>query len=264
MIRTHAYGKTHWIELEAPTPAEINEAITLTGADVGISEDLLNPSLKHRIEYTEHHAYLVFHFPAFKDSTSDDSAFELDFVIGKNYIITTYYKPIDLFKEARGLIEVTGDPSEIRNSILFSILDSLLANFERKLTEVDHWIRAVERNLFAGKEKQTIFELSEATRHLIDFKNITAVYPEIFTSLVTQGEELFGKDFARLAAAASERFEKDAAKLAALLETAHELRETNNAILSTRQNETMKVLTIVFIVSSALMGAVLAWIELSN
>ncbi len=61
-----------------------------------------------------------------------------------------------------------------------------------------------------------------------------------------------------------ERFEKSKTKLDVMFETVHELRETNNALLSTKQNESMKTLTWVTVVTSIIVGIALIWIGIET
>ncbi|MDB5254339.1 MAG: Mg2 transporter protein CorA family protein magnesium transporter [Parcubacteria group bacterium] len=261
MLKTQTIRGAQWIDVESPTAADFDSVVSHTGIDSQALADMLAPSIRHKIEFGEKHAYLIFHFPAFKDSSTDDAAYELDFIIGENYIVTVHYEKVDLFDE---LTETNFSDDNIspRNSVFFGLIDILLSNFEEKLVEIDHRLRDVEKHMFSGKENRTIFDLSEIVRHLVDFKKITAVYPEIFASLEEKGISTFGKEFSELARMTGERFTKLHEKLTMLSETSHDLRETNNSLLSTKQNASMKNLTIVTIVASVIMGSILVWIEL--
>jgi magnesium transporter len=261
MLKTQTILDAQWIDVESPTASDFDSVVSLTGIDSQALADMLAPSLRHKIEFGERHAYIIFHFPAFKDSSTDDAAYELDFIIGKNYIVTVHYEKVDLFDELTDT-NFSKDQSTPRNAIFFGLMDVLLSNFEEKLVEIDHRLRDVEKHMFGGKEKRTIFDLSEIVRHLVDFKKITAVYPEIFSSLHEKGKETFGEEFSILARTTGERFAKLHEKLSMLSETAHDLRETNNSLLSTKQNDTMTILTVVFITISLAIGAVLIWLEL--
>ncbi len=242
-----------WIDLESPTREEVAESARAAGLETSTVEELLSPSLKHKVEFGENHAYIVLHFPAYGESKKDDAAYEVDFILTKNVVITTHYEKIEPLKNFK--------PAEQdEHGLFFGLFGELLNNFEQKLSSVDHWVRDVEKKMFSGHEKETIFELSEASRHLIDFRKITAVYPEVLEALSTEGGEMFGKKFAHTAEVMSARFEKSKNKLDVLFETVHELRETNNSLLSTKQNESMKTLTWVTVVTSIVVGLALIWI----
>jgi Mg2+ and Co2+ transporter CorA len=247
------YGGVTWIDLESPSGVEVREVTQISGLETQTVEELLSPSSKHKVEFGKNHAYIVLHFPSFGESKNGDAAYEVDFILTKKTIVTAHYEQVETLEKFR-------PTEESENGIFFGLLGELLGNFERKLSSVDHWIREIENKMFAGQEKKTILELSEASRHLIDFRKITAVYPDVFKSLKIEGEKIFGQKFGILSSEISERFEKSKAKLDVLFDTVHELRETNNALLSTKQNESMKTMTMVTIITTIIVGIVLIWI----
>ncbi len=207
--------------------------------------------MRHTVEFDQDHAYLVLHFPAFQES-HEDAAFELDFVIGRDYLITVHYDEIETLTKF-ALEPGSGLP-------FFGLLDALLSSLDDKLSSIDHWTRQIEKNMFSGKEKTTIFELSDASRHLIDFKKITAVYPESLQELADKGGKLFGQEFVNSIRQLSEKFERTQAKLELLSTAVHELRETNSSIVTTKQNETMRILTSVTVITTVLVGIALIWL----
>ena len=255
MIKKKTFGSSLWIDLESPTEDEVNEAAKIAEINPTSIEELLTPSTRHKIEFGESHASLILHFPAFKESHDGDAAFEVDFIITKNTIITAHYCPIEALDK---LVPI--DESE--KDLFFEIVGELLWNFERKLSSIDHWVRDIEKKMFSGKEKAAVFELSEASRHLTDFKKITAVYPDAFQTLEVGGQKIFGKKFAQSSHIISERVAKASAKLAVLSEWASELRETNSALLNIKQNDTMRILTTLTFISDVFFGMALIYLAL--
>jgi Mg2+ and Co2+ transporter CorA len=253
MKSVYHHKEAFWIDLESPTPSEVAEAAKSAGLEAQQLEELLSPSLKHKVEFGDNHAYLILHFPAFGESKNDDTAYEIDFILTKNVLITTHYEKVESVHKFKP--EENDEPE-----LFFGLFGELLGNFEQKLTSIDHWVRDIEKKMFSGHEKQTIFELSEASKHLIDFRKITSVYPEVLEALATDGSKVFGKKFAESALAMKERFLKSKTKLDMLFETVHELRETNNALVSTKQNESMKTLTWVTAITSIIVGISLIWL----
>ena len=249
MITKRTVGTDTWIDLTNPTAEEVRELASEYHLSDRVVEDLTTPTLRHTVEFGEHNAYLVLHFPAFRDG--DDAAFEVDFVVGKNYLITAHYG------ENRVMAQFRETPS---TPAFFGLLHTLLNDFDAKLAEVDHWVRDTEKQMFDGAEKKTIFELSEASRHLIDFKKITAVYPDSFKELKEQGKQMFGNKFVELVDEVLASFGKAEAKMNLLSESVHELRETNSSVLSAKQNETMKTLTSVTVVATIIVGIALIWL----
>ncbi|MBX4189328.1 hypothetical protein KW785_01880 [Candidatus Parcubacteria bacterium] len=262
MISIVRHRDAVWTDLNEPTAEEIREISERYSLAPSVAESLASPSPRHTVEFGENHAYLVLHFPAFEEA-KNDAAFELDFIVGKDYLITVHYQEIEALEKFKSSIEapvLSRQPENARDALFFSLLETMILSFNQKLSKIDHWVRDIEKNMFEGKEKRTIFELSEASRHLIDFKKITAVYPDSLKELALKGKELFGEDFVYFTEEVLEHFNKAKAKLNLLSVAVHELRETNASILSTRQNETMKMLTVATVVATVIVGIALIWL----
>lgn len=265
MKSIYTYKDAEWVDLKKPTDKEIKEVADAHKVDESVAVDLVSPSMRHTVTFGDKHAYVVLHFPAFKDADTGDAAYELDFIIGKDYLITVHYGDISAIQHFSKIVE-SGAIEDVsghgRDVLFFGLLKTLIADLDEKLTKIDHWVRDLEKNMFAGKEKITIFEISEASRHLVDFRKITAVYPDSFRELALQGGEMFGKAFKTHAEETLESFNRVGSKLETLATAVKELRDTNNAILTTKQNETMKLLTTVTIVATIIVGVALVWVGL--
>src|SRR5689334_19148204 len=98
MKSVYHHKDAFWIDLESPTADEVSEAARTAGLEPHTVEELLSPSLKHKVEFGENHAYLVLHFPAYGESKSDDAAYEVDFLLTKSVVITTHYEHIEPLK----------------------------------------------------------------------------------------------------------------------------------------------------------------------
>ncbi len=96
MIFKYKYKNTTWIDLESPTRAEILDTIEEYNLPEIMAEELGTCNLRAKVDYYEKLKliYLVLHFPVIAEG--DDSVEqEIDFVIGKNLLITTRYEKID-------------------------------------------------------------------------------------------------------------------------------------------------------------------------
>lgn len=263
MKSIYTYKGATWIDLVKPTPEEISEVASMYALPGSVIAGLLSPSTSHVVELGAKHAYLVLHFPAFKDDNDGDAAFELDFVIGEDYLITARYANIEAFENFKPNFENTGlskQPIDPMNVLFFGLFRSLISNFEHKLSKIDHWTRDIEKNMFSGKESRTIFEISEASRHLIDFRKITAVWPDAILTLEEEGRRKFGNEFGEYMHEIFTTFHKARMKMEMLAEAVRELRETNDSILSTKQNELMRSLTLYSVIIAGIVGVALVWL----
>jgi magnesium transporter len=89
-----------------------------------------------------------------------------------------------------------------------------------------------------------VIELSHASRAIHDFRDALAPHREMLLSLEPASTRMFGPEFGyylRDLLGTEERVERTVDNLHSSLV---ELRETNNSLLSTKQNEVMKTLTV--------------------
>jgi magnesium transporter len=143
--------------------------------------------------------------------------------------------------------------------IFFGILQEIYQSLINELEYTESTLGNIEKGIFSGKEKDMVFALSEVSRNLLNFKKATDFHGEALDSLDMYGKKIFDEHFSYHV----QRIKNEYSKVVHLMQnnsdSVSELRETNNSLLSTKQNEIMKVLTIVtFIVSPlALAAAVL-------
>jgi len=252
-----------WIDLYSPSAEECLSLAEEYGLSKEVADALVSPSARHAVEFSSGHGFLMLHFPAFNENANVDAGYEIDFVIGEHFVITTRYQEIEALEKHRVSFDAPNlrkMPENARNTLFFGILTSLFESIEEKLRSIDHSVRDIEQRIFTEKQSKTIFELSEASRHLIDFKKISSVWPDVLDTLMQKGSENFGPEFAEQTAELIAHYDKLSQKAATLTEAAHELRETNATILSTKQNELMKFLTIFSVIIAVVTGVVLAWL----
>ncbi len=250
MIEKHPYKDATWIDLIEPTAEEIESVIKEYNIDAMIARELLSPSLKHRFEKRNEYLYLILHFPAFKRTTSIEESQEVDFIIGKDFIITTHYEEVDALNRFAKLLEVEtilnkNIDGNSRDLIFFGILNELVQNVSEQLSFIEDWLLDIKTRIFNGKEKEMVFALSDVSRHLLDFRKITDPYHDSLKSLEVNGAALFGQDFGFYTRGIIEEFSKIETQIKNQMSSVFELRETNNSLLTTKQNEVMKALTMI-------------------
>ena len=108
MTKEHKYKKLTWIDLDNPTQDEVKDLAIKYDIDALTANELLTPTIRPRVDYHDNYIYLILHFP---NGHNDKSGFkkrieEVDFVIGKDFIITTHYTSIDALLEFSKVFEV--------------------------------------------------------------------------------------------------------------------------------------------------------------
>jgi len=249
MLKKQNYKTVTWVDLEAPTKDEARGLMEEFDLNPEVAQDILLPTFKDKIVAYKDYIYLVLHFPAFKHTHNKSHRQEIDFVIGKNFIITNRYESIDAMEKYAKIFEVNSvldknkdevDPGKLFLAMMRTIYQSL----SDELDSINYLLREAEKNIFAGKEKDMVFELSRVGREIINFNHIIIPHGSILETLKTDGDKILRKDFALELAEVINEFYKISKVLENVTEVLRELRETNNSLLSTKQNEIMKTLTI--------------------
>jgi Mg2+ and Co2+ transporter CorA len=112
MLTRYGQKNAVWIDLVSPTPAEVRELMHEFSIDPLIAEELLVPSFKPKVERRSDVIYVILHFPILREA-GQRSEQEIDFVIGKEFLITTRYgsvDPLHAFAQAFEVTTVLGRP----------------------------------------------------------------------------------------------------------------------------------------------------------
>jgi magnesium transporter len=256
MITEHRHDKLVWIDIESPTKEEIHEIMGEYSIHPGVAEELLLPTMKPKVEfYNEQYIYLILHFPAFRHTHRDSQQNqEVDFIIGKNFLITTRYDTIDPLHKFAKIFEVNSildekSDGEHAGHIFFYMIKKLYRALEHELDYMSDVLDEVESRIFEGKEKDMVKELSHVSRDLLNFKQAMSLHKEILDSFETVGRKFFGRDFSHEMKAMIGEYYRIRTGIHTNMDSLSELRETNNSLVSTKQNEVMKVLTIMAFVT---------------
>jgi magnesium transporter len=241
--------KTTWVNLLSPTTEEIADLQKKFDLHPLIVAELKQPTLRSKVDIFGETIYLILHFPIFDLIKRTCSSREIDFVLGKNFLITVHYDAIETIDRVYGDCDIDESAKDRclgahSGQTLFSILKPLYDFSLRELDQINKRITRVEEKIFSGKERETVKEISLLRREILDFSRILHTHQYILTSLEKAGEHFFPKDYHHYLAYISGEFYKLWNTLANYKETVGALEETNNSLLSTQTNEIMKTLTV--------------------
>ena len=249
MLKKQNYKAVTWIDLENPNKDEARQLMEEFDLSPEVARDILLPTFKDKITSHKDYIYLVLHFPAFKHTHNKSHRQEIDFVVGKNFIITNRYESIDAMEKYAKVFEVNSilDKNEANigpGELFLAMIKTIYQSLSDELDSINYLLREAEKNIFAGKEKEMVFELSRVGREIINFNHIIMPHGTILESLKQDSEKIFNQNFILGLDEITNEYHKISKILENVTEVLRELRETNNALLSTKQNETMKILTL--------------------
>lgn len=249
MLKKQNYQAVTWVDSESPTKDEARSLMEEFELSPEVAQDILLPTFKDRIVPGKDYVYLVLHFPAFKHTHNKSHRQEIDFVIGKSFIITNRYESIDSMDKYSKIFEVNSildkNTEEIGSGQIFlAIMRTIYQSLSDELDSISYLLNEAERKIFAGKEKEMVFELSKVGREIINFNHIITPHGNILETLRQETGKILGHNFTIELDEIINEYYKISKILENVTQVLQELRETNNSLLSTKQNEIMKTLTI--------------------
>lgn len=248
MIKKYAYQNLVWVDLLVPTKEEVSEVAETYKIHPLVEKELRNESEGPRVEVYENSVYVVLHFPALKHSHGKEQNQEVDFVIGKDFIITTRYDSVDSLDkfaksfEASSIVDKDKRPVDA-GAIFVQMTLRLYRSVLRELEVIHSNLHHIEEEIFKNNEREMVGKLSKASRALLDLEQGLLFHHETLEALSPIGAKFFGDYFTPLLQKTVKAHEKVKLSLNQSKKYLDELRKTNDSLLSLKQNETMRLLT---------------------
>lgn len=254
MISRYTHKKLTWIDLESPTPEEVRSVMEEFKIHQLVANELLSPTIRPKVDLYNDFIYLILHFPYFVHGHGKKPEQEIDFIIGKNFLITTHYETIDTVHEFSKVFEVNSiiDKSNLGNHagfLAFYLIRELYKSLSHELESINRLLLKVEHDIFEGREKMMVYEISKLNRSLLGFNHSLNAHQNILSSFEAAGTQFFGEGLSYYLRALTGEYYKVANMIEGNKEILLELRETNDSLLSTKTNEVMKILTIMAFVT---------------
>lgn len=246
-----------WIDIKPPTEEDVEYLKKNFSFHPFILKSVLPPIRHPRFENYGDYLFLVLHFPFFRNTYKKSKSNEIDILVTKDTLVTIHYHTIlplhslltnvTLYKEKRE--EFT---DEGVGEILYRLLNEFLIFSFPKLDIIDEKIDEIERQIFEGKQKEAIEEISVLKYEIIDFQRIIQPQIIVFESLKKASKDIFGGHFYPYFNELFNRFLTIREILQTHHQTLNELEQTNSNLLSIRTNEIIKILTIFTVILTPL------------
>ena len=238
-----------WIDVERPTPEEADQLADEFKLGTDVVQEITTPTPKPRVDLYPTFIYLVLHFPAFRDTHGNKTSHEVDLVVGKDYIITVHYETVPAIHDFARSFETAMLLKRTRGAfhsghIIFELSQRLYQSVEHELDAIEDSVLSIEQQIFNRREKAMVQPISTMTRELLNHKRLIGNQEETLKEFERAGVQLFGETFKTYMATMSALHYRVYNRAQMLMDTLGELRSTNDSLLTTKQNEIMKNLTI--------------------
>ena len=271
MLTKYTHKNITWIDLNAPTKEEVREVIESYTIHPAVANELLSPTLRAKVDRYPDFIYLILHFPTISHTHDGRWEQEVDFIIGKDFLITTHYDFVDPLHEFSKLFEVQSilDKSNFDDHagfVFFHIIRELYKNLALELDFMAGKLQEVELNIFEGKETQMVHVISGLSRELLNFRQSIRYHKEVLESFELAARDFFGQEFSYYLRAILGEYYKIANMLEGSRDTLAELCDTNDSLLTTKTNSIMKMFTVMafLILPPSLIAAVFSMSNVLN
>ena len=225
MITHHASKGLIWLDVSSPTDEEITGLVKRYSLHPLVGEELKRSS----------------------------SLAKIDFVIGKNFLITSRNDTIEQLEYFSKIFEANSilnkdkeDTMEHAGHLFYFMVKKIYAGMCEDLENIKDSLVSAETRIFKGAERNMVEVLSDLSRELIDFKQTVRIHEEIWADVIMYDHSpLFGKDFVVYMRDLRDEFTRTRELIANGRELLADLRETNDSLLNTKQNDIIKRLTVV-------------------
>ena len=251
------WRKLTWVNIEQPTEAEtqyLAERYPFHRLDL---DDCLSKVQLPKIDEYEEYFFMVFHFPVFNREARVTTPSQVSIFISEDYVITLHQgdlKPLVTLFRACETNEKTKEESMGRGSgyLLYLILDRLVNYCFPIMNKIGENIEEVEDRIFAGSPKGTVADVAVLRRDIISFRRIIKPQTEAVETLEQKEWPVFTEDPEIYFGDIADHLRKIRDTLEDYKEVVEGLSDTNNALLSFRINDVLRVLTILATIGTTL------------
>ena len=245
--------KITWVDIRDPGEKDIKylkEHFKLHPLVLG---EIIPPGHRPKVEHYPTYLFMILYYPIYSKEKRETKPRELDIIVTENALITSHYKSILPLKSLFDTCNLYDESkkkymSEGTGELLFFLLSGFWKNCLAKLEKIDKKIDEAEKEIFAGKEKEMVLEISLIKTDIINFWRIIEPQEEILDSLSKEGADFFGKKLSPYFSDLLGTYGKAWNDIKTFKETILALENTNQSLLSSKINEIMKILTIFSVV----------------
>jgi magnesium transporter len=238
-----------WIRLDSPTTEEATALAERFGWHPLDVEDVLSKRQRPKVDEYEDYRFVVLHFPVYDKSVQRLNAGELDVFLGPDYLVTL--PTVELLPVTR-LFQRCRDDPELRESLfskgsgylLYHVLDDLFDYCFPILDKIGHKLDRIEDDIDEARFEEIVRDISKAKQEIISYRKIIKPQRPTLRLLERHVERFLPEDLELYFDDLVDASERIWDILDNYKEVVEALEATNEAALSHRQSDVLRVLTV--------------------
>jgi magnesium transporter len=218
-------------------------------------EDLVSKRQRPKVDDYEDDGYLfaVLHFPVFDQAVQRLNAAEIDIFIGHDYVVTVPNR--ELLPVTR-LFARCDDDERLREQLfargsgrlLYEILDDLFDYCFPILDKIAHKLDVIEDEMFEGRSYEVVRDLSNVKQEIISYRKIIKPERSTLRVLERRVESFLPEELEMYFDDIVDSAERIWDLLDNYKEVVEGLESTNESVISHRQNDVLRLLTVISVV----------------
>jgi magnesium transporter len=238
-----------WVHLDSPRSDEATALAERFGWHPLDVEDVLSKRQRPKVDEYEDYRFVVLHFPVYDKAVQRLNAGELDVFLGPDYLVTL--PTVELLPVTRLFLRCSDDP-ELRETLfgkgsgylLYHVLDDLFDYCFPILDKIGHKLDRIEDDIDEGRFEEIVRDISKAKQEIISYRKIVKPQRATLRVLERHVERFLPEDLDLYFDDLVDASERIWDLLDNYKEVVEALEATNEAALSHRQNDVLRVLTV--------------------
>jgi magnesium transporter len=238
-----------WVHLDSPRSDEAMALAERFGWHPLDVEDVLSRRQRPKVDEYDDYRFIVLHFPVYDKTVQRLNAAELDVFLGPDYLVTL--PTVELLPVTR-LFQRCKDDPELRESLfskgsgylLYHVLDDLFDYCFPILDKIGHKLDTVEDDIDEGRFEEIVRDISRVKQEIISYRKIIKPERPTLRLLERHVERFLPEDLELYFDDLVDASERIWDLLDNYKEVVEALEATNEAALSHRQNDVLRVLTV--------------------
>jgi magnesium transporter len=239
-----------WVKIKKPRKKEIQYLQKNFKFSMVHLNDCLPPLQSPRLIEHDNYLFMILTFPVYQARSRKIVPIEIDFFIGKNYLVTCQehdFFPIDdLFNKFNKKKKLDDGLGSHPGSLLYEILNLSLANAFPMITHLSNDIEELEEKIFyVKKPEQVIRDILIVRRNIVSFRKSIQAHKSVIRKMVEKAQNFFPtKKLEAYFTNVVDDLKEIWDTLGNFSDTITALFETNESLYSDRLNTIIKTLTI--------------------
>jgi magnesium transporter len=247
-VEVQAEGLT-WVHLDRPDEASVVALAERFGWHELDVEDVLSKRQRPKIDEYPEYLFGVLHFPVYDKSIQRLNAAELDFFLGPDYLVTL--PTVELLPVTR-LFHRCEEDERLREELfakgsgrlLYEVLDDLFDYCFPILDKIGHKLDSVEDDMFERRAEDVVRDLSNVKQEIISYRKIIKPERTTLRQLERRVERFLPEELDLYFDDIVDGAERIWDLLDNYKEVVEGLESTNESVISHRQNDVLRILTV--------------------